>query len=69
MRELKIKAVFQGLDGSCGYKKDSEYRLVLRHKFGHNIIIEDMDGGGYVEYSSMISFLENWDCVFNLSKN
>lgn len=63
MRSRKVKAVFKGQDGSCGYKTNTEYSLVIRHKTESLIQIEDVNGGGWCEYGSMISFLENWDNI------
>jgi hypothetical protein len=63
MRSKNVAATFTGLDGSCGFKKGKEYRLTLRHKKGDNICIEEDGGGGWCEYNSIVSFLENWDRV------
>ncbi len=63
MRTVKVKAIFKGLDGSCGYKKNSEYTLSIRHQTEYNICIDNVDGGGRVEYGSMVAFLENWDNI------
>lgn len=68
MREIKINAIFKGLNNSCGYLTDKQYLLIVRHKKGENIIIEDYNGGGYCEYSSIISFLENWNTNFIYQK-
>lgn len=66
MRHIKIKATFIGRNGSCGYITGLHYILDIRHGPGANIVIEDDKGGGYCEYTSMLSFLENWTAVFNL---
>jgi len=66
MRTVKIKAIFKGADNSCGYKTNREYTLIIRHKIESNIQIEDTNGGGWCEYGSMISFMENWDNVRRL---
>lgn len=66
MRTRKIKAVFKGADGSCGYKTGNEYTLVVRHKTNEFIQIEETEGGGWCEYGSIISFLENWDNIKNV---
>jgi len=63
MRTVKVKAIFKGLDNSCGYKTNSEYTLIIRHKTETHIQIEDVNGGGWCEYGSMVSLLENWDNV------
>lgn len=61
MKKVKVKAIFKGLDGSCGYKTNREYTLVISHKTKGHIQIEDDDG--WCEYGSMVSFLENWDNI------
>jgi hypothetical protein len=68
MKTIKVKAVFKGADGSCGYKHGMEYELtVWQHsESGHsNIAIElaDKPDKNYCEYESIVSFLQNWDCV------
>ena len=63
MRTVKVKAIFKGLDNSCGYKTNSEYTLIIHHKTDQYIQIEDTNGGGWCEYGSIVSFLENWDNV------
>ncbi len=64
MKKKKIKAVFKGKDGSCGYKTGMEYTLNLKHKLGANIEISKTDiCANVVEYSSMITFLNNWDNI------
>ncbi len=63
MRIIKVKANFKGADGSCGYKRNNDYVLIIRHKMESFIQIEDIDGGGWCEYGSVVSFLENWDNI------
>ena len=63
MKNVKVKAVFKGFDGSCGYKTNQEYTLVISHKFEHYIQIENCKGRGYCEYGSILVFLENWDNI------
>ncbi len=64
---IHIKAIFKGLNGSCGYQTHTEYKLSLRHESGSNIkIVRVKDGfadGGECEYESMLTFLDNWDCI------
>ncbi len=65
---IHIKAIFKGLNGSCGYQTHTEYKLSLRHESGSPIKIQLTDndllkGVGKCEYESMLSFLENWDCI------
>lgn len=66
MKTVKIKAVFKGLNNSCGYKTNSEYTLIIRHQTATNIKIENVNGGGLCEYNSIGSFLENWDKIRNI---
>jgi len=63
MRTIKVKAIFKGLDNSCGYRTNSEYTLVIYHNSNENIQIQKFNGGGTCEYGSMISLLENWDNI------
>lgn len=63
MRTKKAKAIFKGLDNSCGYKTNSEYTLIIRHQIDLYIQIEEANGGGWCQYGSMVSFLENWDNI------
>ena len=63
MRTTKVKAIFKGLNNSCGYKTNNEYTILIRHKTDFYIQIEDVNGGGWCEYGSLISFLENWDNI------
>ena len=62
----KIKAIFKGQDGSCGYKTNHEYEIHVEHSMGTTITIHNQSGTGYCEYSSMIAFLNNWDCIRNM---
>ena len=86
MKKIKIKAIFKGSD-SLGYKKDTEYTLIIQHKkllnitiervdteytliIQHkkllNITIERVDGSGKCEYTTLITFLSNWDNIRKL---
>ncbi len=72
MKTTKIKAIFRGKDGSCGYSNGREYELkAWQHSEGghRNIAIElaSSPDEKYCEYESIISFLENWDCIRHLS--
>lgn len=62
----KVKAIFRGQDGSCGYNKNKEYTLLIEHQTNSNIKIENADGGGFCDYGSIKSFLKNWDNVRNV---
>lgn len=63
MRTKKIKAIFKGQNGSCGYETNKEYTLCIHHHVNMYIQIEDATGGGYNCYGSFVSFLENWDNI------
>lgn len=63
MRSKKVKAIFKGRNGSCGYKTNKEYTLIIHHQVDMYIQIEDVKGGGHNSYGSMVSLLENWDNV------
>lgn len=66
MRTITVKAIFKGLNNSCGYKKKTEYVLIISHKTKSNIRIENANGGGLCEYGSIVSFIENWDVICKL---
>jgi hypothetical protein len=66
MGKVKVKAIFKGLENSCGYRTDREYTLIISHKTNKFIQIEDINGGGRCNYGSMISLLQNWDNVRNV---
>jgi hypothetical protein len=60
---MKIKAIFKGADDSLGYKFNMEYDLIIRNNSAGMIIIEKEEGGGWCAYSSIITFLENWNNI------
>lgn len=62
----KVKAIFRGQNGSCGYETNREYTLVIQHTTRTYIQIENENGGGYCDYASMIAFLKNWDNIRNI---
>ena len=67
--ETKIKAIFRGQDGSCGYKTDKDYPLVIKHLDNGqgNIRIHtyqnDAVSIGTCEYESINAFFRNWDNI------
>ena len=68
-RSIFVRAVFKGTD-SLGYEKNKEYKLSIRHRHetpaSPFVIIHRDDerfGQGFCEYSSMLTFLDNWDCI------
>jgi hypothetical protein len=68
MKHTNVKAIFRGLDGSCGYQANREYELTIRHTQSDNIHIEKYCGGGYVAYGSLVAFLENWDNIRTIKR-
>ena len=62
-RENKVSATFKGQNGSLGYNTHQEYVLTVKHKTLSEITINNKDGGGYCEYASLNSFLDNWDNI------
>lgn len=68
----KVKAIFKGQDGSCGYNTNKEYTLIVsRGSYEHRpyvdlISIKNIDGGGLCDYESIESFLNNWDNIRNV---
>jgi hypothetical protein len=69
--ETRIKAIFKGQDGSCGYKNGKEYVLNLTHKRNgkgriaiNRYRVSEMNIlDGDCEYDSMTAFLRNWDNI------
>lgn len=62
----KVKAIFKGQDGSCGYKHDKEYTLIINHtNKGRGLIniTSNSNKLGFCSYQSMPAFLLNWDNV------
>lgn len=56
-----IRAIFNGEDGSMGYKKGELYFLELMERDGkYAVEIKRLDGTGYCPYSTYYSFLVNW---------
>lgn len=52
----KVKGIFIGADGSCGYEHNKEYHFFIEH--AAQIII--ITSPHYVQYESVFSFLNNW---------
>ncbi len=65
MKKKTIKAIFKGRDGSLGYKKDTEYTLIIKHSMCAYVEIENAKklGEGKCQYDSVIGFLANWDNI------
>jgi hypothetical protein len=60
---MRITAIFRGEDGSCGYLSGTQYILKLETASNGTISIVKENGFGYCEYSTIITFLNNWDYV------
>lgn len=60
---INVKAVFKGKNGSLGYETNKEYCLEIRRGANSPIIIVQNNGDGFCEYESILSFLNNWDCI------
>lgn len=65
----KIKAVFTGQDGSCGYITGMEYMLEIgtcrKTAMKSVIFIQRSAEEGVVEYESITALLNNWDNIRN----
>lgn len=64
----KVKAIFKGHNKSLGYLTDYEYTLIVEEEKSGKIKIVTDDGNGECLYSSVIRFLENWDCIRNVNQ-
>ncbi len=66
MKSKIVKAIFIGQNGSLGYKTNVQYTIDIKVK-SDLIIIVDVNRPMHVtnkcEYSSMLTFLDNWDCI------
>lgn len=71
MKSSKIAAVFQGSDGSLGYRRGTLYHLNLQqevnlkgNKINTVFSISRVDTGkGICNYDSIHSFLDNWSVM------
>lgn len=61
----KVKAIFRGQNGSCGFETNREYTLEVYHDTKLYIRINDGDGK-WCDYQSFISFMNNWDNIRNV---
>jgi len=69
MNEKKMKlvrAVFTGQNGSCGFETGKVYELGVREE---NNLIHIESGNLKCEYSTIITFLSNWDLNINSIEN
>ena len=55
-KTIMISAVFIGTNGSLGYIEGKRYELFLTSKD----VIKRQDGSGVCEYSSILTFIQNW---------
>lgn len=62
MKRKQIKAIFIGKNGSLHYETNKEYNLWIENH-DNNIMIYLPNGGKECYYSSIFSFLNNWDCI------
>ena len=61
----QIKATFKGENGSCGYTNGEEYTLNITDNpvIEINCTVQVVEGHGRCFYSSIHSFLNNWDNI------
>jgi len=63
MTQIKVKATFKGKDGSMGFITGKEYTLKLDawNLMDNSLSIYDINNmNHYCEYTSFITFLNNW---------
>ena len=66
-KNKKVKALFVGRDGSCGFRKGSEYSLMVTTlSYSMKIEVFSIPQGNHCSYDSMHSFLDNWDNINNV---
>lgn len=65
MKSKIITAVFKGQNGSCGYYTNKKYALKIGKLANGDIQIQlaGENEQGVVEYTSIISFLNNWNKI------
>ena len=65
--ETKVTATFKGQNGSCGFVTGKEYTLHLNKITDGCISVYDVNGmNHYCEYTSFITFLNNWKNVSSI---
>lgn len=62
---MEIHAILIGND-SLGYITNNGYGLKVKNEFDI-IVIERLDGSGRCEYSTVLTFLSNWNNIKHLS--
>ena len=61
MTQIKVKAIFKGQNGSMGFVTGKEYTLKLNKDKDGGISIYDInDMSHFCDYTSFITFLNNW---------
>jgi hypothetical protein len=62
-----VKAVFKGLDKSCGFDTGYEYEIcIIVNPDSQEVNIQtDEATPGKCVYSSILTFLDNWDNIRN----
>lgn len=63
MKTIKVKAIFRGQDGSCGYETNTEYRLIISYENKYIHIEAEAGNRGWCDYNSILAFLNNWDNI------
>jgi len=64
MTEIKVKATFKGKNGSMGFETGKQYTLNLNKDKDGGISIYDInDMSHFCDYTSFITFLNNWENV------
>lgn len=64
----EVKAIFKGQNESMGYLTNHEYVLQIEEGERKSIRIHTRAGNGECQYSSILTFLQNWDCIRNISE-
>ncbi len=65
-KTIRVRAIYKGKNFSLGYRENVEYLLDVRHsKSGDVIHIEGqpLDHVAPCEYDTLLSYLNNWDCI------
>lgn len=64
---MLVSAIFRGKNGSLGYEVDKEYVLHITYKNSRIIICKDR--AGECEYSNIITFLQNWTNIKEVTED
>jgi len=66
----KVNAVFQGQDGSCGYKHGAQYTInivMLKGRMVVTYVQGDNDAPEEVQYDSIFGLISNWTNITTVS--